>query len=163
LEVLFSLLPALIGFPSPGRVKYGPIASGEIEGSPLELGTQGEIVERPGRRIGQRGIGVVDLHEILAVRSHSVRVVHLGQAPVRCLDLRRRRRPLDPEHLVQAGRPPRGRGRGRIDLGECANRGNLASPIAQSPGRRRDITRRPDGRKLGILRRETEGISGGEG
>jgi len=58
----------------------------------------------------------VDLHEIMAVRSHRVQVV-------RCLDLRRRRRPLDPEHLVQARRPPYLCGRGRINLSEVQTKG----------------------------------------
>lgn len=72
-----SLLPALIGFPFLERVKPGPTTSGVSEGSPLVLCSKGEIVDRPGRRIGQRLIGVVDLHEIPAVRLHGVRVVHL--------------------------------------------------------------------------------------
>jgi hypothetical protein len=37
----------------------------------------------------------------------------------------------------------------------------LASLIAKSLGRRRDITRRRDGRKLGILRCETRGFPEG--
>ncbi|CAB4281927.1 unnamed protein product [Prunus armeniaca] len=76
-------LPALVRFPPPGRIK--PILSKPDRASPtntmLKMSTQRQVVHGPGRRIGQRGLGVVNLDEISAVRfrRRGVRMVELGQ------------------------------------------------------------------------------------
>ena len=79
---------------------------GEIPG--CRIGQRGvvNLGEISSCRIGQRGVGIVNLDEIPAVglRPRRVRVVFLGQAPVRRLDLLWRRISRDSEDLVQTCR-----------------------------------------------------------
>lgn len=95
-------LPALVRLPSPGRIKAGRVILNRRRrkrAPPPMNGHQRKIVDRSGRRIGQRDIGVVNLDEVSAVVLRSIHrrigMVDLSQTPVSRLDLPRGRVPAD--------------------------------------------------------------------
>lgn len=101
------LLPTLIGFPPTGPVKGRPVSGGVSKRSLTR--NQRQIIEGPCRRIGESGVGVVNLHKISAVGfgARGVRMIQLSKAPVSRLDLQGRSVLLDSEDLVQTCRPDR--------------------------------------------------------
>lgn len=161
-----SLLPTLIRFPSPGREKPGPSIAATAGGGrntgrtppSRAAAAKRQIVEGSGGGVREGGVGVVDLHEIASVGFGGVRVVHLGQGPVRRLDLDRRRVPPHAEDVVEAGGHA-GAFDGAGGVGEGLHGGTA--------GRRRGSDSRPGGSgaegAAAGMRESGGGGGGGEG
>lgn len=93
----FSLMasPALIGLPPPALVKSAPagaLISRYTRCIPptLRINIQFQIVDGSGVRIGERGVRVTDLDEILAVRRRSNRGVHESRGRIGMVQFRKR-------------------------------------------------------------------------
>ena len=142
-------LPALICFPSSGRVIPGIPVHTQRRRKPPPPGGQWQIVHRSRRRIRQRLVSVPYFDEITvagdgtAVRfrrpSHRrhVGVVELRQATERRFNLRRRRVLLHSQHLVEARRRRRRRRCDRADWrtpAEAAVWGAVVAGGGQSEG-----------------------------
>lgn len=149
--------PALVRFPPPRLVKSPPAGTPVSTRNtdripqPPRIGAHIEIVLRSRVRVGERGVGVVDLDEVSAVGRRCDRGVHksrpgigmvqLGERTVRRLDLHLRRVLLDAEDLVEA--PPVGGGRNREmrHLGTHEH-GRVAAGLLEGKRRRFERERR---------------------